>query len=162
MTELQSRILGPIVLDGGVGGGAMEATIPFAGAEIAVRLEIDHPDRLDQQLIDDLDVVLDDTEIPDRLARDAIAALLPREGSAPAMLRSDWEQRQGAGRGADEFLADLRATTMVLTPDGGREHRDRVVLRYGVADGSLRDEITVRLPARSRGPEVDGVLRPRR
>ena len=152
----ESRVLGPIVLDGGSGGGAMDTAVTFDGTRIPVRLEIDHPDRLTQSLIDDLDVVLEHLEIPDRLSRDAIAALVHRETSAPAQLFRAWAQTPaGRDRPADEFLRTLRPTQMIITPDGGQVNLDRVVTKYGLADSSLAGEITVRLPSSPTGPEVD-------
>lgn len=162
MSTMESRILGPIELSGGAGGGAMDAVMPFVGREIPVRLEIDYPDRLNQSLVDDLDVVLEHTDIPDRLARDAIARQLDRDDSAPAQLFRAWEGIRGRGQSADAFLHDLQATRVTITPDGGTINLDRLVLRYGLTEPSISDEITVRLPSSPTGPEVDRDLRPRR
>ncbi|MDA4893221.1 MULTISPECIES: hypothetical protein [unclassified Microbacterium] len=152
----ESRVLGPIELDGGSGGGWMDTEIDFLGTPLPVRLEIDHPDRLTQSFIDGLDVVLERLEIPDRISRDAIASALRNEASAPAQLYRAWERTpSGARRSADEFLAGLQPRRMTITPDGGRVNLDRVVLKYGLADASVSGEITVRLPAASSGPEID-------
>lgn len=153
---LESRVLGPIDLDGGPGGGAMDSAVTFAGAEVPLRLEIDHPDDLRQALIDDVDVVLEHLEIPDRIARDAISAQLSRAGSAPAQLRQAWERAQGSqGLDDDEFLRALRPMKLTVTPDGGRANLDRVVVAYGLADSTVAGQITVRLPSVPTGPEID-------
>lgn len=153
---LESRVLGPIALNGGAGGGMMDSAITFAGADIPVRLEIDHPDDLRQALIDDVDVVLEHFEIPDGIARDAISAQLGRAGSAPAQLRQAWEQaRGGQDLDDDEFLRALRPTRATVTPDGGRANLDRVVVVYGLTDSTVAGQITVRLPSVPTGPEID-------
>lgn len=162
MNMLESRTLGPITLDGGVGGGAMESAIDFDGERIPVRLEIDHPGALEtrnglgQTVIDDVDVVLEHVEIIDRIARDAIEEHLRRPESAPSRLFEAWVRAHGGGDlPREEFLRSLRPTRMTVTPDGGRANRDRVVVRYGVNDATVSGEITVRLPSGSTGPEVD-------
>jgi len=158
MSDVTSRVLGPIDLDGGMGGGAMECDVPFGSRLVPTRLEIDHPGRLTQKLIDDLDVVLENLHIPDRLARDAVAKEIPLEGSAPQRLFASWSKRGDANADdVDRFVAALRPTQMLITPDGGRVNRDRVVLRYGL-DG-MAEEVTVRLPSSPTGPEVDRALR---
>lgn len=159
MSDVTSRVLGPIDLDGGIGGGAMERDVPFGSRLIPARLEIDHPGRLTQKLIDDLDVVLENLHIPDRLAREAVAKEVTRQGSAPQQLFASWSGRLEADADdVDRFVAALRPTRMLITPDGGRANRDRVVLRYGL-DG-MAGEMTVRLPSSPTGAEVDRVLRP--
>jgi hypothetical protein len=157
---VESRFLGPIELDGGPGGGAMERDIPFRGRLIPTRLEIDFPGRLSQQLIDDLDVVLEHLDVSDRYARDAVARQATRKGSAPHELYTTWSGGD-ASENADElarFVDALRPTRMVITPDGGRGNLDRIVFRYGLI-GDDR-ELTVRLASVPTGPEVDHILRP--
>lgn len=156
MTEFESRFLGPIRLNGGVGGGAMESIITFGDRRLLTRLEIDHPGRLTQSLIDDVDVMLSYPHIPDGLARNAMAELMASESSAPARLYAAWRARSGAqDQAASEFLRCLQPVRMVITPDGGRVNRDRVVLEYGLPDSSISGVVTVRLPAGSTGPVVD-------
>jgi len=153
---MESRILGPIVLDGGAGGGAMDSTVRFAGTPLPVRLEIDHPDRLSESLIDDLDVVLEHLDIPDRFARDAIRAALRSAHSAPAQLFQAWQQSRGRmDSPVDEFVDTLRPTKMTITPDGGKANLDRVVIAYSLSDSSVQGQITVRLPDVATGPEID-------
>lgn len=153
---LESRVLGPINLNGGSGGGAMDSALTFGGVEIPVRLEIDHPDDLSQALVDDVDVVLEHLEILDGIARDAISAQLSRAGSAPSQLRQAWERAQGGqSLDDDEFLHALRPTKLTVTPDGGRANLDRVVAGYGLADSTVAGQITVRLPSVPTGPEID-------
>lgn len=152
----ESRILGPIDLNGGIGGGAMDSATTIAGTKVPVRLEIDHPGELKQSLIDDLDVVLEHPEIIDRIAREAIAAQLSRGGTAPAELREASQRAQG-GRSLDddEFLRALRPMKLTITPDGGTANLDRVVVAYGLSDSPVTGQITVRLPSVPTGPEID-------
>src|SRR5690606_32748334 len=113
VSMLESRLLGPISLNGGAGGGMMDSGLTFLGWEVPVRLEIDHPGELRQALIDDVDVVLEHPEIIDGLARDAISAQLNRAGSAPALLRQACERARG-GQSIDdgEFVHALRPTKL--------------------------------------------------
>ncbi|WP_150952651.1 hypothetical protein [Microbacterium testaceum] len=158
MSDLTSRVLGPIDLDGGPGGGAMECDVPFGSRLVPTRLEIDYPGRLSQKMIEDLDIVLEHLDIPDRLAREAIARAVLRDGTAPHSLFTSWAGRTAVGtEDVDSFVAALRPMHMLITPDGGRVNRDRVVLRYGL-DGAT-DEVTVRLPSSPTGPEIDRTLR---
>lgn len=155
---MESRHLGPILLDGGAGGGAMEETIDFAGEQIRARLEIDYPDRLTQAAVDDIDVMLDHPQVADGLARDTIASALRREDSAAAQLFQAWEgARWGRDSSEEEFLRALRPVAMTITPDGGRVNPDRVALAYGVGDGSATGLVTVRLRQWA-PPEVDRTL----
>ncbi len=94
MSDLTSKVLGPIDLDGGPGGGAMECDVPMGSRLVPTRLEIDHPGRLDQKMIDDLDVVLEHLDIPDRLAREAIGRAVLRDGTAPHSLFTSWTGRR--------------------------------------------------------------------
>lgn len=154
---MHSRVLGPIELDGGAGGGAMESVIPFGGRHVALRLEIDYPDRLTQFDVNQIDATLESLDIPDTMARDAIAAQLSRDGSAPAQLFSDWTSSTGGG--VDEFLGQLGPSAMTFAPDGGKANPYPLIMRYGVADPAFSQQITVRLPRRATGPEVDRTLR---
>lgn len=152
---MESRHLGPIELDGGAGGGSMEAVIDFAGERVPTRLEIDYPDRLTQSLIDDIDVMLDYPDVADGIARETIEDAMRREDSAPSQLFQVWESaRWGRESSAKQFLESLRPTKMIITPDGGRANLDRVVLSYGVSDSPVVGNITVRL-LQSAPPEVD-------
>lgn len=153
---LDSRVLGPIALNGGSGGGAMDSVVTFEGAEIPVRLEIDHPDDLTQALIDDVDLLLDHLERADGIARDVIQSRLGRAGTAPASLREAWMRaRGGQSIDDDEFLGALRPTRYIITPDGGRTNLDRLVAKYELSDSTVTGQITVRYPSAPTGPEVD-------
>ena len=151
---LESRHLGTIDLDGGSGGGAMDGTVPFAGHSLPVRIEIDYPDRFGDAILNDIDMVLDRLDFVDGLARDTIAEGMRRDASAPAQLYQAW-QRKGAGRedATAEFLGGLRPTRIVVLPDGGRSNPDRVVMTYGLADGSVTGAVTVRF-LEPTGPEL--------
>jgi hypothetical protein len=154
MTTLESRHLGSITLDGGSGGGAMNAEVSFSGTSLPVRIEIDYPDRFGESVVHDIDMVLDNLEFVDGLARDTIVAGLPRDDSASAQLFRAWAQR-GPGRdGATaEFLRELRPTQILILPDGGTANRDRVVITYALADSTADGKITVRFLDPT-GPEL--------
>lgn len=157
MSDLESRVLGPIELDGGAGGGAMERDIPFAGSPMTLRLEIDFPDRLTQASVDEIDAALENLDIPDRMAREAIRAQLGRDGTAPAQLYAAW----GGEGDPEEFVGQLRPTAMTFAPDGGKTNPYPLVMHYGLADGSASQQITVRMPSRPTGPEIDRSLHSR-
>lgn len=156
MATVESRILGPIELDGGPGGGAMEKDIPFADADMRLRLEIDFPDRLTQSGMDEIDAALENLAIPDRMAREAIRAQIGRDGSAPAQLYAAW-----GGEDAEAFLEQLRPSAMTFAPDGGTSNPYPLVIQYGLVDASVPQQITVRIPSRPTGPEIDRTLRSR-
>lgn len=157
MTTAESRYLGPITLDGGAGGGAMNTEIPISGRPVPIRIEIDFPERLNESVVQDIDMVLESLTLIDELARDAIAAGLRRDGSAAIKLFRAWA---GAGPGravaAAEFLSELQPTQLLVLPDGGRSNRDRVVVTYSLADSAMPGTITVRFLDPT-GPELDPV-----
>jgi hypothetical protein len=121
------------------------------------RIEIDFPERLNESVVQDIDMVLESLTLIDELARDAIAAGLRRDGSAAIKLFRAWA---GAGPGravaAAEFLSELQPTQLLILPDGGRSNRDRVVVTYSLADSAMPGTITVRFLDPT-GPELDPV-----
>ena len=154
MSTLESRHLGPITLEGGAGGGTLDAQVPFAGSVLPVRIEIDYPERFDERVLNDIDMVLDSLEFVDNLARDTIAGGLRREDSAPAQMFRAWQERQsGRDEASAEFLQTLRPTKMVILPDGGSVSRNRVSVDYSLDDGSVPGKVTVRF-LEPTGPEL--------
>ncbi len=151
---LESRHLGPIELDGGSGGGRMDAVVALRGVQVPLRLEIDFPDRLDQNVIEKVDIALDALDFHDDLARETLADGLRREGTAPAQLFHAWAGRlPGRERATAEFLDLLRPQHITITPDGGKANRDRVVMDYGLVDASVAGKVTVRF-VQPTGPEL--------
>lgn len=155
MTTMESRVLGPITLDGDSGGGSLDARVQYSGSSVPVRVEIDYPDRFNETVVGEIDMVLDNLQYVDGLARDTIAAGLDREGSAPAQLFRAWAQRSpDRARASAEFLAGLHPLRVLILPDGGTANRDRVVVDYGLADPTVTGKITVRF-LEPTGPELD-------
>ncbi len=151
---MESRHLGPIDLDGGPGGGAMDASVPFANGALAVRLEIDFPGRLNGSVINDVDVVIDQLEPLQKVGLETISAGIHRRGSAPAKMFETWEKKEAGGDGnTEDFLEGLRPKHVTILPDGGQYSAERVVIRYAMDDGSVSGEIKVRFLERT-GPEL--------
>lgn len=157
---MESKYLGTIDLDGGVGGGAMDASITYNGSALQVRLEIDYPGRLEntdhfgETTIDDVDNVLGNLDFIDGLARTTIATGIARIGTAAEQMFTAWMRNND--RDADEkhaFLHGLRPTKLTITPDGGKINRDRVVMSYGLVDRSVNGTVTVRF-VEPTGPEL--------
>ncbi|WP_284328418.1 hypothetical protein [Demequina litorisediminis] len=150
---MESQYLGDILLDGGPGGGAMEAVVTVDGQSLNVRLEIDYPGRLSAAVVRDIDMVFDQFAFVDNLGRETVARGLAQEDSAPARLRRAWEDARGGEGDAEEFLRDLAPQRIVITPDGGSANRDRVVLSYAVAGSRVPGTVTVRF-VEPTGPEL--------
>jgi len=158
---MESKYLGTVDLDGGPGGGMMDATITYDGSPLSVRLEIDYPGRMENTdffgdtTIDDVDNVLGNLEFVDNLARTTIAAGIMRAGTAADQMFTAWMRNND--RDADEkddFLQRLRPTRLVITPDGGKVNRDRVVVSYALTDTSVSGSISVRF-VEPTGPQLD-------
>jgi len=158
---MESKYLGTIALEGGPGGGTMDATITYAGSPLSVRLEIDYPGRMEDTdffgdtTIDDVDNVLGNLDFVDDLARTAIASGLTRGGTAADQMFTAWMRNND--RDADEkddFLDGLQPTRVVITPDGGKINRDRVVMSYALRDRSVAGSISVRF-VEPHGPQLD-------
>lgn len=154
MSAIESRFLGPIELDGGPGGGAMDSSVEFAGSPLAVRLEIDFPEKLNESVVNDVDMVIVELENLHEMALETISNGLHREGTAPAKMFAVWQEK-GPDREdeAERFLQDLKATHLTILPDGGKWSPDRVVLKYVLADNSVSGEIKVRF-LQPTGPEL--------
>lgn len=154
MSAVESRFLGPIELDGGPGGGAMDSSVEFAGSPLAVRLEIDFPEKLNDSVVNDVDMVIVELKNLHQMALETISNGLRRSNTAPAQMFQVWHEK-GAG-GEDEvekFLEELEASHVTILPDGGKWSAERVVMKYVLADGSVSGEIKVRF-LQPTGPEL--------
>lgn len=151
---VRSRHLGEIELQGGRGGGWLDATMTLRGAMVPMRLEIDFPDRFDAVLVAKIDMAIDALEFHDDLARQTIAAGLDRAQTAPARLFRAWSRAMPQGADDPErFMEALRPKRILMTPDGGKVNRTRVVMDYALADGVVRGLVTVRF-VQPTGPEL--------
>lgn len=147
---MKSRHLGEISLEGGVGGGWLDATIEIGESGVPFRLEIDHPGQFDEEVVRKIDIALDGLEYIDTFSRQTIMGAVRQSDSAPARLYEAWV---GHG-GLDDFVKQLAPTHMTLLPDGGRNNRDRVVIEYRLPDSQPSAKITVRFRD-GIGPELD-------
>ncbi|MFE1646763.1 hypothetical protein ACFM35_14375 [Microbacterium sp. P01] len=151
---MESRHLGPIALDGGLGGGAVEAVVGALGAQIDVRVEIDYPARFDESVVRDIDMVLDRLDFVDGLARQTIARGIRRDDTSAAQLFTAWRKATGDEDGLeDDFLEALRPARITITPDGGRVNRDRVIMTYALPDVDVEGRVSVRF-VEPTGPEL--------
>jgi hypothetical protein len=137
---MDSRNLGPITLEGGEGGGYMEATVEVAGSSVPFRLEIDYPARFDEDVVRKIDIAIDNLSELDALARRTMTTALAQSDSAPARLFASLD---GYDDPAD-FIALLRPTFVTLLPDGGQSSRDRVIFVYALAERPS-EKITLRI-----------------
>lgn len=151
--SLASRHLGPIEIEGGPGGGRMDTALSFEGRSVPFRLEIDFPEKLDEGVVETIDMALDSMPMLDGMARDTIAAGLGIDTSAPSQLL-----RAQHGLEAAEFLDRLEPVQINMLPDGGRSSSERVVMVYQLKDSSSTGKITVRF-REPIGPELDAAPR---
>lgn len=151
---MESRHLGPIALEGGAGGGTMDAAVKFEGESLPVRLEIDFPDQLSETVVADIDMVLDTLQYLHELAVTTIAAGVKRGGTAPAQMFRAWEnKRVGRDGKAEEFLERLELVRMTILPDGGKWSAERIVMNFAMADNSVSGVVKVRF-LEPTGPEL--------
>ena len=156
---LESRHLGPIELQGGLGGGTMDAVIRLADDEVPLRLEIDFPQRLDDLVVSKIDIALDNLGRLDAMARDTILESLTGHGPAARLLQS-WKAsiQLGSDDSVEAFARALRPQKATLLPDGGRGSLDRIVLVYGIGDTRVAETVTVRFQE-GLGPRLDATAR---
>lgn len=150
---MRSRFLGDLILTGGLGGGVIDTTFQHDGEALPVRIEIDHPTRFDEKIVEDIDRVLQFFNYLDGLARDTIRAGLMVDTSAPSMLLNAWAAEQPNRDSRDTFIDSLRLRRLRILPDGGRESRERVLMAYTLAEDEFEREIAVRFMEPS-GPEL--------
>lgn len=147
---MDSRHLGEITLEGGVGGGWMDTTVDVDATPVPFRLEIDFPGRFDESVVNKIDLALDSLAALDGLARQTIAAAVSRIDSAPGRLFESWNQSGDV----EEFLQALRPSKINLLPDGGRNSADRVVMEYRLPGSAANEKVNVRF-REGIGPELD-------
>ncbi|QDE34402.1 hypothetical protein FIV50_06120 [Microbacterium foliorum] len=150
---MESRHLGPITLDGGPGGGAMNGSVPFEGKDVQARIEIDFPDRFDESVLNDVDMVLDNLAFLDEMARTTIAEGVRRDSSPAAGVFRTWEQGRVGGASEDDFVDGLSVARVLILPDGGTANRDRVVMSYVADDAPALESIRVKF-VEPTGPEL--------
>lgn len=149
---MESRHLGPITLDGGPGGGAMNGSVSFGGKDVQARIEIDYPDRFDEGVLNDVDMVLDNLAFLDEMGRTTIEEGLRRDSSSAAGVFQTWE-RDRIGASTDDFLERLALARVLILPDGGSANRDRVVMTYTVDDTPSLESTRVKF-VEPTGPEL--------
>ena len=72
MTTAESKHLGTVSFDEGLGGGVVDAALPFSGVALAVHVQIDFPERFNDSVVKDIDMTLDNLEFLDGIARETI------------------------------------------------------------------------------------------
>lgn len=152
--SFESRYLGEMQLDGGLGGAVTTGSVSYSGAELPVRVEVDFPDEFSTTILNDIDMVIDNLEFVDGLALKTIAAGVQRDSSSAAKLFRSWASTRG-GRSEDvaEFLAALTPAHLSILPDGGLASPVRVLLTYELRGGSSAEQVKVRFLEPS-GPEL--------
>jgi len=141
---VDSRHLGPIALEGGVGGGWMNTTVEIAGSSVPFRLEIDFPSKFDEGVVRKIDLALDALPDLEGLARQTIETAAERPGSAPALMFELWGATSIEEPRIEDFLRQLRATQITMLPDGGPGSLDRIVLAYRLEHSPTSGTATVR------------------
>lgn len=146
MTDaFESRHLGPLKLNVADDRGTFDTELPFQGEKLTVRIEIEHLDRYSMSVVNDIDMVAENLEFIDGLARETISAGMRDPRSTPSKLFSNWEQWGSGRRGATaDFLEALLPTRIAIQPDGGFAQPDRVVMTYRLDDRNAQGEVSVR------------------
>lgn len=152
---MDSRHLGPIILEGGVGGGRMDTTVDVSGSSVPFRLEIDFPARFNETVVAKIDLALDSLKFLDDQARQTIAAAVGHATSSASQLFDLWDAGNADDPGTvDEFVRLLQPTQINLLPDGGIGSLDRIVFAYRLQETLPNEKITVRF-REGIGPELD-------
>ena len=141
---MDSRHLGPIALEGGVGGGSMDTAVEVAGSSVPFRLEIDFPSTFDEAVVRKVDLALDALPDLEVLARQTIETAVERTGSAPALMFELWKTTEIEKPSLEDFLRRLRVSHITMLPDGGRGSLDRIVFSYGLEHSPTSGKVTVR------------------
>ena len=146
MTTAESKHLGTIAFDEGLGGGVVDAVVPFSGAALGVHVRIDFPERFNDTVVKDIDMTLDNVEFVDNLARQTIEEGLQKDSSSSAQLYKAWEKHKPIGRddATADFLSQLTPAQIAIMPDGGRDQPVRVDMTYGFVNSPVTGKITVR------------------
>lgn len=155
MSDLVSRVLGPIVLNGGRGGGFLESTMQIQHHTVPVTLEIDEPGKLDDKLVETIDAVLENFDRVQPMIDDVLRAGFRNGASSMSRLFEAWKsaesRRQSSTR--EEFLATLVPIKLRFSPDIESSHADRMAITYCVGDEPFLGEAKVRFIDRV-GPEL--------
>ncbi|WP_394685076.1 hypothetical protein [uncultured Microbacterium sp.] len=154
---MESRVLGPIELVGGLGGGVFETTTELGGVIVPFRLEVDFPGRFDERHLAQLDAILSGWDRIELMARQALESALRENGSAPSVLFREWVDESGS-RDDDTrgFLAVLKPERVTMLWDAPGAHQDRIVMPYRYSPSA--DAVVLRFRERV-GVEIDPVRR---
>ncbi|MFG6475957.1 hypothetical protein ACFXP7_06165 [Microbacterium sp. P06] len=154
---MESRVLGPVELVGGLGGAVFETSTELSGATVPFRLEVDYPARFDERQLAQLDAILLGWERIDTMARDALVSALDDPDSAPSALLREWEEESEAREGdTRRFLAELKPKSVTILWDAAGAYQDRIVMPYGYSLAA--DSVILRFRDRV-GVEIDPVRR---
>ena len=155
MSDLVSRVLGPIALRGGMGGGLYESTMQIQQHTIPVTLEIDEPGKLDDKLVETIDVVLENLDRVQPMIDEVLRAGFRNDASAMSRLFEAWKsadmKRQSSTK--EDFLARLVPVKLRFSPDIESSHADRMAITYCIGTEPLLGEVEVRFIDRF-GPEL--------
>lgn len=128
---MESRVLGPVNLVGGMGGTTFETTTELSGVTVPFRLEVDEPARFDERQLAQLDAILLGWERIEMMARDALATALEDPDSAPSALLKEWEEDSvEAPSDTRDFLSELKPESVTVLWDAPGIHQDRIVMPY--------------------------------
>ncbi|CAH0166093.1 hypothetical protein SRABI98_01151 [Microbacterium sp. Bi98] len=131
----------------------MNGSVPFDGDDVQVRIEIDYPDRFDESVLNDVDMVLDNLAFLDEMARTTISEGVQRDSSPAASVFRTWEQGRVGGASAGDFVDALSVARVLILPDGGTANRDRVVMSYVAAGAAALGSVRVKF-VEPTGPEL--------
>lgn len=145
-TPVESRHLGRIVLNEQDPPCLINAEIRFAGVRVPVEVEIAFPDDFGDATVNDIDMVLDNLEFVDELARATITRGVDQIGSTAANLFKQWERKKPVGweNSTEHFVAGLTLCHLFIMPDGGKQLPDRVIGSYRSVDTAREGEVKVR------------------
>lgn len=155
MSDFTSRALGPVTLVGGLGGGSFEGMVHYQQRTIPVTLEIDYPGRINAELIDTIDAVLDNLDRVLPMTDDVLRRGLRNDTSSVRHLFELWSTtaQDGTDRSEEEFLSRLAALRLRFSPDRDTGETDRLGVTFGLPSQPELGEVAVRFVDRF-GPEL--------
>ncbi len=157
MSDLVSRVLGPIELVGGLGGATFTSSMEYQRRTLPVTLEIDHPGRLDTDLIETVDAVLENFDRMQPMIDGVLQRGVRNQSSRVHQLFEKWQSLSSVNRSEAEagFLADLTPMALRFSPDLalGVGDAERMALTYGLASEPRLGEFVVRF-IDGYGPEL--------
>lgn len=157
MSEFESEILGPLILVGGIGGGTIDTQTELLGKIVDVHIEIDFPQRLDDSVVQSIDLMLGNFLFVDELARDTIAHGLKIDTSSASRAYRAWKQAANESPFTTlAFITGLTPIRVSLYPDGGNTNPVRIAVTYATNLPSVSATMDVRFVSRS-GPELSPV-----